>query len=82
MASVEQRVIDIVAEQLGVGTFTIKRLLGHVTTTSSDVTQGYVQFDLESLRAPVQRITDFILKAAGVLKSADVIPLDGHAANG
>jgi hypothetical protein len=65
-----------------VGTFTIKRLLGHVTTTSSDVTAGYVQFDIEVLRAPAKKITDFILKSAGVLKSADVIPLDSAAAIG
>ncbi len=77
-----RRTYASIAEQVGVGTFTIKRLLGHVTTTSSDVTAGYVQFDIEVLRAPAKKITDFILKSAGVLKSADVIPLDSAAAIG
>ena len=68
-----------IAEYLGVGTFTAKRLLGHVATASGDVTAGYIQFSVESLRSPVDRIADFILRAAGVIKSADVIPFEARA---
>ena len=39
--------------------YTTKRLLNHRT---NDVTQGYVQFDLEQLRAAMQQVEDFVLK--------------------
>jgi integrase len=39
--------------------YTTKRLLNHRT---SDVTQGYVQFDLEQLRSAMQSVEDFVLK--------------------
>ena len=38
--------------------YTTKRLLNHRT---SDVTQGYVQFDLEQLRSATQAVEDFVL---------------------
>lgn len=38
--------------------YTTKRLLNHRT---SDVTQGYVQFDLEQLRSAMQAVEDFVL---------------------
>ncbi len=43
--------------------FSIKRLLNHKT---QDVTEGYIQHDVERLRAPMQQVTDFVLGAAGV----------------
>lgn len=39
--------------------YTTKRLLNHRT---SDVTQGYVQFDLEQLRSAMQTVEDFVLE--------------------
>ena len=39
--------------------YTTKRLLNHRT---SDVTQGYVQFDLEQLRSAMQAVEDFVLQ--------------------
>ena len=39
--------------------YTTKRLLNHRT---SDVTQGYVQFDLEQLRSGMQAVEDFVLQ--------------------
>ncbi len=39
--------------------YTTKRLLNHRT---SDVTQGYIQFDIEQLRAAMQAVEDFVLK--------------------
>jgi integrase len=42
--------------------YTTKRLLNHRT---SDVTQGYVQFDLEQLRCAMQGVEDFVLEQVG-----------------
>lgn len=42
--------------------YTTKRLLNHRT---SDVTQGYVQFDPERLRAAMQAVEDFVLEKVG-----------------
>src|SRR5216110_743226 len=42
--------------------YTTKRLLNHRT---SDVTQGYIQFDLEQLRSAMQAVEDFVLKHIG-----------------
>jgi len=39
------------------------------------VTAGYIIMDVERLREPIQRITNFILKAGGVKKSAAVVSL-------
>ena len=43
--------------------YTTKRLLNHRT---SDVTQGYIQFDLEQLRSAMQAVEDFVLEKVGV----------------
>lgn len=48
--------------------YTTKRLLNHRT---SDVTQGYVQFDLEQLRCAMQTVEDFVL-AHATRKSAAI----------
>jgi integrase len=52
--------------------FSIKRLLNH---KSNDVTAGYIQHDIEQLREPMQKITDYILKCAGIRASAEVLKL-------
>jgi len=43
--------------------YTTKRLLNHRT---SDVTQGYIQFDLEQLRSAMQSVEAFVLENVGV----------------
>lgn len=43
--------------------FTLKKLLNHA---ESDVTAGYIQFEVESLRRPMQMIEDYILEQAGL----------------
>jgi integrase len=43
--------------------YTTERLLNHRT---SDVTQGYIQFDLEQLRSAMQAVEDFVLENVGV----------------
>jgi len=40
-----------------------------------DVTAGYIVADVERLREPVRRVSDFLLKALGLKGSATVHPL-------
>ena len=47
----------------GITNFTLKKLLNH---SEDDVTAGYIQFETETLRKPMQLIEDYILKQAGV----------------
>jgi len=42
--------------------YTTKRLLNHRT---SDVTQGYIQFELEQLRCAMRAVEDFVLEQVG-----------------
>ena len=48
--------------------YTTKRLLNHRT---SDVTQGYIQFDIEQLRCAMQAVEEFVLKNVGVSADQD-----------
>jgi integrase len=57
--------------------YEIKQLLNHAVR---DVTGGYVQLELEQLRPAMQAVTDFVLKAAGVRESAQVVNLDERRA--
>lgn len=58
------------AERLGLSYFMIKRLANH--GVGRDITAGYIVYDLEQLREPVQRITDDFLKAMGCEKPANL----------
>lgn len=40
---------------------------------TQDVTAGYIVMDVERLRVPMQMTTDYLLKSAGVKKSAKVV---------
>jgi integrase len=66
-----RRTFTTVAESLDIPAYALKRLLNHKMT--SDVTAGYIIADVERLRQPMQKITDFILKAAHIRKSAQVL---------
>ena len=39
----------------------------------NDVTAGYIVTDVERLRAPMQKVTDYMLRAAGLRQTAPVI---------
>jgi integrase len=66
-----RRTFATIAESLDIPYFALKRLLNHKT---QDVTgQHYTVITVERLREPMQKITDFILKAAGMRESAPVI---------
>lgn len=68
-----RRTFATIAEGLDLSAYALKALLNH--KTGADVTRGYIISDVERLREPMQRIEDFILKAAGVRPSADVVEL-------
>jgi integrase len=54
-----RRTFATIAEGLDISSFTVKRLLNH--QQNHDITAGYVVSNVERLRAPMQRITDFVL---------------------
>lgn len=56
-----RRTFITAAESIDIPIFAIKRLVNH--KMHGDVTAGYIISDVERLRAPMQRITDFLLKA-------------------
>ena len=59
-----RRTFATVAERLDIPAYALKRLLNH--KQGSDVTAGYIVTDVERLREPMERVSDFMLKAAGV----------------
>ena len=71
-----RRTFITVAESLDIPAYALKRLLNH--RTGADVTAGYIVIDTERLREPMQKITNFILKAAGAKATASVVPLTGR----
>ncbi|HNB90686.1 MAG TPA: integrase family protein [Plasticicumulans sp.] len=72
-----RRTFITIAESLDIPAYALKRLLNH--KSGADVTAGYIVIDTERLREPMQRITDFMLKAAGVRESAAVVPITRSA---
>lgn len=68
-----RRTFASIAESLDIPYLALKRLLNH---KAQDVTgKHYTVIDVERLRKPMQQITDFILRAAKVRKSARVVKL-------
>jgi integrase len=68
-----RRTFVTIAESLDISSFAVKALVNH--KQGDDVTSGYIQLNVERLRQPMQTITDFMLKSAGLKQSADVVPL-------
>ncbi len=58
-----RRTFATVAESLDISPYTIKALVNH-SLPADDVTGGYIQIDVERMREPMQRITDFFLTEA------------------
>ena len=54
-----RRTFITIAESLDISAYALKRLLNHKMT--NDVTAGYIISDVERLREPMQRVTDFVL---------------------
>lgn len=76
-----RRTFATIAESLDIPAYALKRLLNHAT--EGDVTAGYIVASTERLRRPMEQITDYVLKAAGIKESAQVLEFKpeakGHA---
>ncbi|MBK7362181.1 MAG: tyrosine-type recombinase/integrase [Micavibrio sp.] len=57
-----RRTFITIAESLDISMYALKRLINHKIT--NDITGGYIVVDVERLRAPVQRVADYILESA------------------
>lgn len=67
-----RRTFATTAESLDLPAYALKRLLNHKMT--HDVTAGYIMRDVERLRKPMQRITDYLIKQmAGSLEVLDEV---------
>jgi len=55
-----RRTFITIAESLDINTYALKRLLNH--KDQRDVTGGYIITDMERLREPMNKITDYILE--------------------
>ncbi len=71
-----RRTFITVAESLDISAYALKRLVNH--KMNNDVTAGYIISDVERLREPMQRITDYLLKCSGQMPSATIIDLTGY----
>jgi len=66
-----RRTFATVAESIDIPAYALKRLLNHAN--GADVTAGYIVANVERLRNPMQRITDYLLKAGGLKETAEVV---------
>jgi integrase len=69
-----RRTFITVAESLDIPAYALKRLLNH--KMRNDITAGYIITDVERLRKPMQQVTDFILRSAGLRPSASVVDIN------
>lgn len=70
-----RRTFITIAESLDISTYSMKRLINHRMT---DITGGYIIVDVERLRAPVQRIAQYIEEQVNGRK----IETEDHSRNG
>ena len=68
-----RRTFITIAESLDISSYALKHLLNH--KMANDVTAGYIIFDAERLRVPMQKITDHMLKWMGAKPSAEIVDL-------
>ncbi|MFA7186453.1 MAG: integrase family protein [Victivallales bacterium] len=68
-----RRTFATIADSLDIPAYALKALMNH--KNGADVTAGYVVVTAERLREPMRKIEDFVLKAAGLKPSADVVVL-------
>lgn len=71
-----RRTFITIAESLDISAYSLKRLLNH--KMNNDVTAGYIITDVERLRVPMQKITDYILMQFGLKPTATILPLQKH----
>ena len=68
-----RRTFITITESLDISSFAVKALINH--KMGDDVTSGYIQLTPERMRKPMQYVTDFILKSAGVKATTEVTTL-------
>jgi len=68
-----RRTFTTVADTLDVPHYALKRLLNH--SMAADVTAGYIVSDVERLRGPMEKITNYFLKAGGLESGAEIVDL-------
>jgi len=73
-----RRTFMTIAESLDISAYAVKRLANH--KMNNDITAGYIIADVERLRVPMQKITDHILKCAGMKPSIKAIKLPKRSA--
>jgi len=66
-----RRTFITIAESLDISAYALKRLLNHKMT--NEVTAGYIITDVERLRAPMKKISDYILKCMSVIPSGEIV---------
>ena len=59
-----RRTFATIANSLDIPAYTVKMLLNH--KIGADVTAGYIIADVERLRAPMQKITDYIIQSSHI----------------
>jgi integrase len=69
-----RRTFITIAESLDIPAYALKRLLNH--KMHNDVTAGYIISDVERLRAPMQRITDVMLRSLDLENSGELVTFD------
>lgn len=62
-----RRTFATIADSLDLPAYALKRLLNH--KMNNDVTAGYIMRDVERLRKPMQRMTDFLIAHMGFVVS-------------
>jgi integrase len=62
-----RRTYATLAESIGVGGYTLKRLLNHRTRRTNDVTAGYVVLSADELQEPAKHVEQSILEHAGLV---------------
>jgi integrase len=72
-----RRTFATIAESLDIPAYALKRLLNHAN--GADVTADYIVASTERLREPTQKITNYVLKCAGLKETAEVIELKREA---
>ncbi len=74
-----RRTFATAADRNDVPAYALKALLNH--SSAADVTAGYVVHDIERLRRPMQRITDYFLAAGGIRAGAEVKEMRARASS-
>jgi len=71
-----RRTFITIAESLDIPAYALKRLLNH--KDGNDVTAGYIVPNVDRLREPMQKITDFLLNAMDQQSTPDPVTLEDH----